>query len=135
MPRVVHFEIHAEDPERAAKFYADVLGWEIKKWEFPKDAGDVPGYWIVMTGKKEEPGINGGILKRHGAPPQKGQAVNAYVCTVEVDNLDAYMKKAENAGGTLALPKQDIPSVGELAYMIDTEGNIFGMLQPAKPAS
>jgi len=45
MPRVVHFEIHADDPQRAANFYQGVFGWDIKKWEGPED------YWLVTTGK------------------------------------------------------------------------------------
>ena len=53
MPRVVHFEIHADDPQRAANFYQNVFGWQINKWEGPED------YWLVTTGADNEPGING----------------------------------------------------------------------------
>jgi len=53
MTRVVHFEIHADDPERAAAFYRSVFGWEIRKWDGPFD------YWLVMTGPREEMGIDG----------------------------------------------------------------------------
>ena len=35
MPRVVHFEIPAENPERAAKFYKEVFDWKIEKWQGP----------------------------------------------------------------------------------------------------
>ena len=58
MPRVVHFEIHADDPERAVNFYQDVFGWQIVKWEGPQD------YWLITTGPDDEPGINGGLMKR-----------------------------------------------------------------------
>lgn len=54
MPRVVHFEVHADDPERAANFYSGVFGWELAKWEGPQD------YWLITTGPDDEPGINGG---------------------------------------------------------------------------
>jgi predicted enzyme related to lactoylglutathione lyase len=30
MNSVVHFEIHAASPERAAEFYRDVFGWDIE---------------------------------------------------------------------------------------------------------
>lgn len=63
MPRVVHFEIHADDPERAAAFYSSVFGWEIMKWDGPFD------YWLVRTGPREEMGIDGGILRRQGSGP------------------------------------------------------------------
>ena len=44
-------------------------------------------------------------------------------------NLDVYVDKALKNGGTIALPKMPIPTVGWLAYCKDTEGNIFGMMQ------
>lgn len=127
MNRVVHFEIHADDPERAAKFYRDVFNWDIQKWE-----GGSMEYWMVMTAPKEsaEPGINGGLVRRKGPAPVEGQAVNAYACTVEVENIDATVAAIEKAGGTLALPKFAIPGMAWQAYYKDTEGNIFGIHQP-----
>ena len=121
MPRVVHFEIHADNPQRAVKFYQAVLGWQFQKWDGPMD------YWMVRTGPKEQPGIDGGLLQRQ--PGQSGNAVIAYVCTVDVPSVDEYVNKATTAGGTVALPKMPIPGVGWLAYCKDTEGNIFGMMQ------
>lgn len=123
MPRVIHFEIHAEEPDRAIKFYSELLGWQFKKWE-----GPMP-YWLIVTGPDDQPGINGGLVKRMGPPPVDMQAVNAYVCTVGVDNVDASVAAVLKLGGTIALPKMPIPGVGWLAYGKDTEGNIFGMMQ------
>jgi predicted enzyme related to lactoylglutathione lyase len=51
------------------------------------------------------------------------------VCTIDVPNLDEYVDRAMKCGGTIALPKMPIPTVGWLAYCKDTEGNIFGMMQ------
>jgi len=121
MPRVIHFEIHADNPDRALEFYQTVLGWQFQKWDGPVD------YWLVRTGPKEQPGIDGGLLRRK--PGQSGDAVIAYICTVDVPSVDDYVQKATNAGGTIALPKMPIPGVGWLAYCKDTEGNIFGMMQ------
>ena len=123
MPRVSHFEIHADNPERAIQFYAGLFGWQFQKWD-----GPMP-YWLLTTGPDSEPGINGGLMKRMGPPPADMQAVNAYVCTTMVPNLDASVEKALATGGTLALPKMPIPGVGWLAYVKDTEGNILGMMQ------
>jgi predicted enzyme related to lactoylglutathione lyase len=123
MPRVVHFEIHADDPERGAAFYRNIFGWEITKWTGPQD------YWLIKTGPDGVPGINGGLVKRRGPGPAEMQAVNAYVCTVDVPSVDEYLKKVTGAGGTIALPKMAIPGVGWLAYFKDTEGNIVGMMQ------
>lgn len=122
MARVVHFEVHAEDPERAVRFYTDTLGWKFKNWAGPAD------YWLIETGPAEEPGINGGLMRRHGTID--GQAVTAFVCTVCVEDLDATLAKALANGASLALPKMPVPGVGWLAYAKDTEGNIFGMMQP-----
>ena len=58
------------------------------------------------------------------------EAVNAYCCTVQVPGIDEYIAKASSAGGVVAVPKMPIPGVGWLAYFKDTEGNIFGIMQP-----
>ena len=121
MPRVVHFEIHAADPDRAVNFYKTLFGWEFQKWEGPME------YWLITTGPNEQPGINGGLVRRQGEID--GQAVIAYVCTVDVENLDASVQTAVDNGGQIALPKMPIPGMGWLAYCKDTEGNIFGMMQ------
>jgi uncharacterized protein len=124
MPRPIHFEIQADDPARAIAFYSAVLGWSFQKWD-----GPMP-YWLVTTGPDGTPGINGGLHPRMGdAKPVVGQAVNSFVCTVDVDNVDAYCAKATHAGGSVCVPKMAIPGVGWLAYANDTEGNIFGMMQ------
>lgn len=122
MNRVVHFEIHAENPERAIAFYTKCFEWKFTKWEGPME------YWIISTGDPKEPGIDGGLLRRHGVID--GQAVIAYPCTIQVGNIDEMLKKVESAGGQIVLPKMPIPGVGWLFYSKDTEGNIFGVMQP-----
>jgi predicted enzyme related to lactoylglutathione lyase len=121
MLRVIHFEVHADNPDRAIKFYREVLGWEFSKWD-----GPIP-YWLIKTGPDGQPGINGGLVPRRG--PIDGQAVTAYVCTVDTPSVDEYLEKAKAHGGSVALPKMPIPGVGWLAYCKDTEGNIFGLMQ------
>ena len=49
--------------------------------------------------------------------------------TVDVSDLDGMVAMAVAAGGTIALPKMPIPTMGWLAYCKDTEGNLFGMMQ------
>jgi len=126
MPRVVHFEIHAGDPERAIKFYEKVFAWTFQKWE-----GPMP-YWLVITGPDDQRGINGGLLPRQGEID--GQAVIAYVCTIGVDSIDGSISSVQANGGTVVVPKMPVPKVGWLVYCKDTEGNIFGMLQPDENA-
>jgi predicted enzyme related to lactoylglutathione lyase len=121
MPRVVHFEIHADNPERAIAFYMQIFGWQFSKWEGPMD------YWLIGTGPKDQPGINGGMIRRQGVID--GQAVIAYVCTIDVPAIDEYEKKIGDNGGTIVVPKMAIPAIGWLLYAKDTEGNIFGIMQ------
>ena len=123
MPRVIHFEVHAENPERAVQFYQKVFGWQFSKWEGPAD------YWLITTGPNDKPGINGGLMRRHGPGPVEMQAVNSYVCTVDSTSVDETVKSALANGGTLAHPKMPIPGVGWLANVKDTEGNIVGIMQ------
>jgi predicted enzyme related to lactoylglutathione lyase len=121
MPRPIHFEIHAENPQRAIDFYTALFSWKFEQW-----AGQP--YWLVMTGDKTTPGIDGGLLPRRGPAPADMAAVNAFVCTIDVADVDASSKRVVELGGTIALPKMPIPTVGWLAYGKDTEGNLFGMM-------
>ena len=122
MNRPVHFEIQASDPEKLKKFYEDLFGWKIEKWG-PVD------YWLIRTGKEGEPGIDGAILPREGAAPTEGQAMSGYVCTVDVPNLDEFMKKVEQAGGKITVQKSVIQGIGWNCYAKDPDGNLFVMMQ------
>jgi uncharacterized protein len=129
MPRVIHFEIHADEPARAAKFYNAVFGWEIKKWE---GEGMPMEYWMVMTGSPKEPGIDGGLMKRMES--LTGMGIRAYVCTIGVSSVDEYAEKIKKAGGIVIMPKMLVPGVGWMAQFKDTEGNYFGLMQDDRSA-
>ena len=128
MARVVHFEIHAQDPARAVQFYERVFGWSAQRWSSE-------GYWLLTTGSAEERGIDGAILPRRGDPPAAGAPVSGYVCTVEVEHLDRYLSRVTDGGGTIAVAKLAVPGVGWLAYCRDTGDNIFGLMQPDTAAA
>ena len=67
-----------------------------------------------------------------GEPPLANDTpVNAFVCIVGVEDIDATLKKILAAGGTVALDKMDVPTVGLLAYCKDPEGTLFGVPQPS----
>lgn len=127
MNRVVHFEIQAENPARAIKFYQEIFGWDFQKW----DGGD-SDYWMVLTASSDskEPGINGGLLQRPGQLSTKMSGANAFVCTVQVDNFDATAEKIALAGGLVAMPKMALVGMAWQGYFLDTEGNVFGVHQP-----
>lgn len=116
MPRVIHFEIPADDAKRAIKFYEEVFNWKIEKWEGPFD------YWLVTTGEEEEPGIDGAITMRV-------ESEGTYN-TIDVPSIDEFVQKIEESGGKLISPKREIPEMGYHAYCQDTEGNIFGIMEP-----
>lgn len=118
MGRVNHFEITADDVQRARGFYA-IFGWEIT------DSG-TPGveYWLAHTGPETEIGANGAIMPRsYNSQPA--------ILWIGVDDLDVMIERVKAAGGGIAGERQSIPGVGETIYARDTEGNTFGMIQPA----
>ena len=116
MARVVHFEIPADDPARAVKFYETVFGWKIQKWDGPEN------YWLAMTGEEGQPGINGAITGR-------GEPTTVVVNTLDVASVDDSIAQVVANGGSVLMPKMPVPGVGYLAYFRDTEGNAFGMMQ------
>ena len=121
MPRVIHFEIFAEDTQRAIDFYSRVFDWTFRKWDGPEE------YWFITTGPGDVKGINGGLVPRRDRID--GTAVIAYVCTIDVPSVDAYAGKVQAAGGTIVVPKFLIPGYGWLVHAKDTEGNLFSMME------
>ena len=115
MSRVIWFEIPADDPERAAKFYKDVFGWTVEKWDGPFD------YWLINTGPDEEPGIHGAIMNK-----DMGQMVRD---TIGVESYDKFAEKIEKEGGKMLSEKIDIPGMGVMGSFQDTEGNIFAIME------
>lgn len=127
--RPIHFEIQATNPEKLAKFYTSVFGWEIKKW----DSKEME-YWMIMTapeGSKEQ-GINGGLLRRPCPAPKLEQGTNAFTCTMQVENIDKTIKLAEKHGAIIAMPKFKIADMAWQAYMVDPDGNTFGLHEVIK---
>lgn len=124
MNRVTHFEIQAENPQRAISFYHNVFGWQFEKW-------GQEDYWLIMTAPKDskEPGINGGLLSRPAKTPPPQYGTNSYVCTIQVDDFDAIAEKIISSGGLVALPKFAFPGMAWQGYFLDTEGNTFGIHQ------
>ena len=114
--KVVHFEINADDPLRAKKFYEDVFNWKIEKWEGPME------YWTIDAGDEDEEGISGGLQKRE----QPEDQIFNYI---KVSSVDDISKKIEESGGTLASPKITVQGVGDFYMFKDTEGNKLGIMQ------
>ena len=90
MARVVHFEIHASEPEELIAFYSGLFGWTFARQE-------AMDYWLILTGPADEPGIDGGLVKRPVPGPADSQALNAFPCTVQVESLDATLAEGRRA--------------------------------------
>ncbi|NKE05840.1 VOC family protein [Mesobacillus selenatarsenatis] len=126
MGRLVHFEIHVDNMDRAKEFYGEVFGWTFE--DYSEYAG-MP-YFGAVTGGEDEPGINGALMQRQGPPPEANQPLNGYACTMGVEDYDVTETKILNNGGVVALPKYALPGMAWQGYYKDTEGNIFGIHQP-----
>jgi uncharacterized protein len=127
---VVHFEIHASEPQRLIDFYSGLFGWTFTQF------GDAP-YWSIDTGEgaigMREPGqgINGGLTQRQGPAPERGASVNGCNVVVGVDgDVDDVFRKGLDLGGSEALPLSDMEGIGRVGYLLDPDGNVFGLISP-----
>lgn len=130
---VVHFEIHASEPDRLIAFYSELLGWEFTRF------GD-QDYWTIDTGERSVRnegtpgfGINGGLVRRSGPRPEAGAPVNGATLVVGLDDVDAVYARGLELGATTALPLDDVPGVGRLGYLADPDGNVIGFITPQMP--
>jgi len=124
---VGHFEIPADNTERARKFYSTTFGWKLN--HIPE-----MDYTMVSTGPVDDQGmptapghISGGIGKREGPLAHP-------VVTIIVDEITDAEKKIEKNGGKIIQRKQPIGdgSMGSTGYFKDSEGNVVGLYQSPK---
>ena len=117
MAKVVHFEIPAEDPKRAVEFFSAVFGWKFNRW------GENNDYYLTESGPKEEPGIEGAIMKwNHPDQP--------IVNTIQVEDIESTLTLIEENGGEIVVPLQTIPGVGKHCYFKDPSGFLHGAMEP-----
>jgi uncharacterized protein len=126
MSRVVHFEIHAADVQRALRFYSEVFGWEVQDWS---EYSGTP-YFGLITGPEEKPGINGAVMERQAGNMPAGGPVAGAVLTIQVEDFDGTAAAIERAGGTVAVPKHALSQMAWQGYFYDTENNLFGIHEP-----
>lgn len=129
MNRVIHFEVQADDVDRAKKFYEETFGWKIEKWMDGDNKNEME-YWGLITGKDGTPGINGGLYQRPKNKTEK--SIYTYDCTISVDDIDKAIADVKKNGGKIRTEKMEIPKVGWFAGAFDTEGNMFGLMQPTE---
>ena len=127
MNRVVHFEIPADNLERAKKFYGENFGWKLN--QFGPEMGN---YVVVHTGPTDDKGmpqdkafINGGIMPRD-------PSASAPILVIAVDDADAAVERSE-VGRKTGQEILDIPNVGRYARVQDSEGNVIAVIKPSMP--
>ena len=123
MDSVIHFEIPFDQMERAQEFYQAVFDWQIHK------IPEMEYYWAVTsesdpkTWMPSKPGAINGALHPRPHPGAKPTIV------VNVESMDAALKKVEESGGRVLKPKTQIGEHGFYALISDTEGNTVGLWQ------
>lgn len=118
--RPIHFDIQADDIERAKNFYEKVFGWKIDK--APNANG--MDYWMIETG--EGPGINGGMSKKGTG----NDFSDRFDCTIMVADIDKALEAVKANGGEVTMEKSELKGIGWFARARDTENNKFGLMQP-----
>jgi uncharacterized protein len=125
MDRVVHFEIPAENLERAKKFYSENFGWKLNQL-----GPEVGNYVLVHTGPTDAEGmpqdrafINGGMMPRD-------PSASSPVLVIAVADADRAVEQVTKSGGRLVGEILDIPNVGRYARVEDTEGNVIAVIKP-----
>ncbi len=128
MNRVVHFEIPAQDLNRAKKFYSENFGWKLIQY-----GPEMGNYVLAQTGPTDENGmpqdkafINGGLMNRD-------PSATSPVLVIAVEDADAAVAKVTKSGGKLVGEILDRPNVGRYARVQDTEGNVIGVIKPTMP--
>jgi len=117
---VSHFDVQADNLSRARRFYETVFEWKFNPW-------GPPDFFLIATGKKDDPGIHGALTKRR--THVEGKPMFGYECTISVANVDETAAAIEANGGQVTLPKTCINGVGWIIQFLDTEGNVVCAMQ------
>jgi predicted enzyme related to lactoylglutathione lyase len=120
IPRIVWFEIPADNPERARKFYGQLFGWKIERFPGLSD------YWHIDTGGTDDM-PDGGLMKRK----HPRQPITNYVA---VPSVDAAAEKVQKLGGKICMAKTAVPKTGHFVICQDTEENMFALWEPDQNA-
>ena len=108
-----HWELMVSDVKKSQAFYGKVFDWKF-------DGKTMPGYTMIQTGR--EPG--GGMMAK---PPQApGCMLSQYFL---VDDVEKTLAKAAKAGGSVAVPRTEIPGMGHFAMFLDPDKICVGIWQ------
>jgi predicted enzyme related to lactoylglutathione lyase len=116
MARVTRFAIAANDPQRAAHFYERIFSRRVER------RSGAASHWLARARQQTGPGVD-------GAPALRFSAGGRVVDTVSVPRLDEAIALVRGAGGAVASGIQTIPEVGRFVYVVDAEGDLFGLME------
>ena len=111
---IVHFEIGCRNTEKAQKFYNALFGWKTELF----------GPTAMVDTQAGGTGI-GGHINSLGHEPH-----NYITIYAQVDDLTAYLKKAESLGGKTIITSTEVPGAGHFAWFKDPDGNVVGLWKP-----
>ena len=115
------FAIHVDDVQRARRFYEAVFGWTFEPW-------GPPDFYLIHTGDEQNPGVQG-LMHKRMTPRAQGDGPNCFECTISVDDVDAIAAAVKKHGGKVTMEKSKIPTVGEVIYFDDPDGNRVGAMK------
>jgi hypothetical protein len=107
-------DLNTDDPEKAAEFYGELLGWEFEKVD-----SDEVDYRIIKNGDRS----NGGIMKMgaEGVTP-------FWLPYFGVEDVEEASEKAKSAGGGHHAGPIDVPP-GRVAILHDPAGAVFAVFE------
>ena len=114
------FEIPVADMDRAIRFYETASAGKLRR-----EAFGGPGQELAVFEVKDEAAVKGALL---AAPHAKPSAQGAIVYLNAGPAIDAWLERAQRAGGQVLLGKTALPDgMGFFAHVLDTEGNRVGL--------
>ncbi len=117
----VYFDLTVHNAKEARQFFERVFDWHFEKFPMPYE------YYRIQAGPTNEPGIDGGIGEVKDAAIARGKPLT--LVTIGVPNLDEFLERVKQNGGSIVEPKMAIPGIGWYATCTEPSGLHFGMIQ------
>jgi hypothetical protein len=111
-------ELSSSDPDAAATFYREVMGWQATE---PGPVEETGGYRMFQQDGKNVGGLMGHM--------QEGQPT-AWSTYMSVADADDTASKVKAAGGSVVVEPMDVMDLGRMAFFADPTGAVFGVWQP-----
>jgi predicted enzyme related to lactoylglutathione lyase len=108
---VIHTEIRSQDADATREFLAQLFDWKVAS------EGGFPGYTFIDTGTTDGPAV--------AISPLQGSE-DEVLFFVAVDDVAATLTRAEELGGKIIQPVQQVPGVS-FGVLADAQGHRIGV--------